>query len=110
MTVVMTLLVRNEADILEANLAFHRDAGIDFFIVTDNRSTDATPDILRRWEARGLVRVIVEEDDTYAQGAWVTRMARLAATEHDATWVVNADADEFFLPRRGSIPDALATL
>ncbi|MCW2924727.1 MAG: hypothetical protein JWM98_2131 [Thermoleophilia bacterium] len=110
MKVVMTVLVRNEADILEANLAFHRNAGIDFFIVTDNRSTDATPDILRRWEARGLVRVIVEEDDTYAQGAWVTRMARLAATEHDATWVVNADADEFFLPRRGSIPDALATL
>ena len=46
--VCMTLLVKNEEDILEQNLIFHKEKGVDFFIVTDNNSTDRTPEILRK--------------------------------------------------------------
>ena len=34
--VVMTLLVKNEAELLETNLRFHHAMGVDAFVVTDN--------------------------------------------------------------------------
>ena len=96
--IVMTLLVRDEQDILRENLDFHLSRGVDFIIVTDNLSRDSTPAILDEYRRRGVVRVLHEPQDDYMQTAWVTRMARLAATEHGADWVINSDADEFWFP------------
>jgi hypothetical protein len=107
---VMTLLVRNEDDILEANLDYHFARGVDFVIATDNNSEDATPEILERYAKRGLVHVIHEPSDDYSQRQWVTRMARMAATDFGADWVINNDADEFWWPRAASLKEIFAAV
>lgn len=101
MHLVMTLLVRDEEDVLRANLDHHLDQGVDRVIVTDNGSVDATLDILEEYRRQGVVEVIHEPADDYAQARWVTRMARLAA-ERGADWIIHDDADEFWFPRRGA--------
>ena len=106
----MTLLARNEADVVDAQIAFHLHAGVDFVIATDNASTDDTAAIFERYERAGRLRLLREPGDDMRQAEWVTRMARLAATEHDADWVIHSDADEFWWPRGGTLKDVLATV
>ena len=110
MKLIMTLLVRDEEDIVRANIEYHLAQGVDFFIATDNRSVDSTASILKSFEARGLLRYIFEGDDDYSQHAWVTKMARMAFTEYGADWVINNDADEFWWPMAESLHEAFAAL
>jgi len=108
--VALTLLARDEADVVDAQIAFHLHAGADFVVATDNRSEDGTTEILERYERAGVLRLLHEDGEDMRQDLWVTRMARLAATEHGADWVINADADEFWWPRSGSLPDVLGAV
>jgi hypothetical protein len=110
MKLVMTLLARDEADVVRANVDFHLGAGVDFVIATDNRSRDGTTDILEEYAANGQLHLIREDGEYLRQADWVTRMARLAAAEHGADWVIHSDADEFWWPRGESLKDVLASI
>ena len=99
---VMTLLVRDEEDIIAFNIEYHRSQGVEFFIVMDNLSTDDTAAILGSYEEKGILRYIFQERDDYSQGKWVTEMARMAAVEYGARWVINNDADEFWWPLKSN--------
>ena len=106
----MTLLVRDEADIVDEQLRFHLDRGVDFVVATDHLSVDGTSEILRRYEREGYAHVIREERESTHSRCTSRDMARLAATEFGADWVINADADEFWWPREGSFREILAAV
>ena len=82
MTLVMTLLARDEIDVVDSWLAFHLNAGVDLVIATDNRSQDGTTEVLEQYARSGQVHLIREPGEDLRQDEWVTRMARLAATEY----------------------------
>ena len=107
MKIVSTLIVRDEADIVGEHLRYHADIGVDFVVAIDHRSTDGTTDILRDHERVGRLHLIQEQGEVIKQQEWVTRMARLAATDFGADWVLNCDVDEFWWPRDGSLRDVL---
>ena len=110
MKLVMTLLARDEADVVDAQIAYHLHAGVDLVVATDNRSEDETTEILERYAREGVLHLIREPGDDLRQSEWVTRMARLAATDFGADWVINADADEFWLGRDASLKEVLGTV
>jgi hypothetical protein len=110
MKLVVTVLARDEADVIDAQVAFHLNAGADLVIATDNASRDGTTEILESYAREGCLHLIREPAEGLRQGEWVTRMARLAATEFGADWVINTDADEFWWPRGRSLKDVLAAV
>jgi hypothetical protein len=110
MKLVMTLLARDEADVIDAQLKFHLNAGVDFVIAMDNLSQDGTADILESYAREGHLHLIRENSEFLQQAEWTTRMGRLAATDFGADWVIHSDADEFWWPRGESLKDVLASI
>ncbi|MDD5274015.1 MAG: glycosyltransferase family 2 protein, partial [Methylovulum sp.] len=104
---VMTLLVRNEADVIEGNLRFHLDHGVDFIVVTDNGSSDGTTEILEEYAKQGVVHLIHESSRVFQQRAWVNRMGAMAYAYFAADMIFHADADELWHPASGSLKTEL---
>jgi hypothetical protein len=106
---VMTLLARNEADIIDAHVAFHLNAGVDLILAIDNGSDDATTEILESYARDGRLE-LTRDDGELDQAKWVTGLARRAATDFGADWVINSDADEFYWPRGGTLKEVLSAV
>lgn len=108
----MTLLVRDEADIIEAFLVYHLNRGVDHVLVIDEGSTDGTTGILDSFQNTGLVTLVPPPPGTYSENEaeWHTLLARQAATEHDAEWIMVGDADEFWWPLWGDLKDVLGSV
>jgi Glycosyl transferase family 2 len=103
----MVYKVRDEADILEDNLRYHRAQGVDFFVIVDTGSTDGTVEILERYERAGLVRLErVAGGIREMKGGGEEEITRIAS-EMGADWVIHNDADEFWWPATGNLKDAL---
>src|SRR5687768_4039475 len=102
MKLVMTLADPGAADVLDAQLAFHLNAGIDFVLAAADPSQRGA---LETYERQGAVRVLSEPGPGLR-----TQMARLAATEHGADWVINCGSGEFWWPRGESLKEVLAPI
>jgi hypothetical protein len=98
MRLAMTLLARDDADIIEANLRYHHAQGVDFFVVGDNGSTDGTLEILERYQQAGLLEL--EHFPGTANEAWSEGRTKLGRRTHElgADWVIHNDSDEFWWP------------
>ncbi|TFB74360.1 glycosyltransferase [Cryobacterium glaciale] len=94
----MTLMVRDEADIITPMIEHHLNQGVDIIIVTDNGSVDGTTEILEEFARGGLLELRHDPVHRKQQGVVVSEMAREASRRFDADWVFNADADEFWMP------------
>jgi len=103
----MTLLVRNEEDIIRYNIDFHLRKGVDFIVATDNGSTDSTRDILREYQEKGILYLIDEKSHNKNQSGWNNRMAKLACDQFHADIIFHCDADEFWYPRSGNLKDEI---
>jgi hypothetical protein len=98
MKLVMTLMVRDEVDIVAAMIEHHLAQGVDLIIATDNASVDGTRELLASYAETGRLELHDYLEHDKRQFAVVTGMAQRAYTVHGADWVINADADEFFVP------------
>jgi hypothetical protein len=112
MRFVITLMVRDEADIIAAFVEHHVAQGADLIIATDNGSVDGTAEILQQYADLGVLELHYDPVFRKQQHAVVTAMARRAFTDHHADWVINADADEFWVPcdRRMTLRTALESI
>jgi hypothetical protein len=106
----MCIRTRDQAELVDAHVSFHLNAGVDFVIATDHRSTDGTLELLEAYEREGCLRLIRETGEQVRGSEWRTRMARLAALEHEADWVIQSDGDEFWWPRGSSLKQVLAPI
>ncbi|MDG6779022.1 glycosyltransferase family 2 protein [Thiomicrorhabdus sp. zzn3] len=104
---VMTILCRDEVDIIEENIRVHAALGVDAFAVMDNGSTDGTREKLAELAKEFEVHVIDQPSQTYQQAKWMTQLAQYARKTLNARWVISNDADEFWLPEQGSLKDYL---
>lgn len=95
----MTLLVKNEDDIIKENIDFHLHHGVDYFIITNHNSSDNTLNILSEYQKLNLATIININSDTYEQHLWVSNMAKLAYSKFNNSWIINNDADEFWVPQ-----------
>lgn len=113
------MMVKDEADIIGANLAWLYHVGVRHFAIIDNDSRDDTPGIVRRFAAaHGDVALLLEHDPIVAhfQAEKTTRMCRIALEEWpDVVWHMPVDADEFLVTRTGLrsldfVPDEIDAL
>ncbi len=106
----MTMVVRDEEEILAANLAYHQALGVDVVLVIDHGSSDATPEILERHAKSGVVRWWRDEERAHLQADRVSRLLAIARDDHGAAWVIHSDADEFWMPIAGSLRDVFGAV
>ena len=94
---IMTLLVKDEENLIEKNIRFHKAMGVDGFIITSHNSTDGTNEILERLKKEGLVQEIIYIKEPHLdQAKFVNRMIKIAKHKYKADWIINSDADEFY--------------
>jgi glycosyltransferase involved in cell wall biosynthesis len=96
---VMTILCRNEVDIIEANIRTHAALGVDVFVVMDNGSTDGTRELLALLSKEFDLHIIDQPSQTYQQAKWMKQLAVYAREKLSASWVISNDADEFWIPQ-----------
>jgi hypothetical protein len=110
MKLVMTMVVqgRDPADLVDANLAFHLNAGVDFVVAADPESGEGTSEILELYRDEGYLHRLPSAAPAAESSS--TEMARLAVARYDADWVISSDADQFWWPRGESLKDVLGVI
>jgi len=101
----MSLVVRDEIELISANIEFHAAHGVDAFFVMDNGSTDGTRERLEELTRIYDLVVVDQPDRSFKQGEWATELAHMAREVGKADYIISNDADEFWVSETGSLKD-----
>ena len=98
-------IFKDEARYLQEWLTFHHGVGVDHFYLYNNNSTDASFEVLRPWQDRGLVTLT----DWPEEGGQVTAYNHcIRKVRRKTRWLALIDIDEFlFSPRTRDLREAL---
>ena len=92
-------IARDESRYLLEWIAYHRTVGVDHFVLFDNESTDAMPEMLARLAAAGIVTVIPWPTAPFPEGPQVPAYGHAIHRFRDMTeWLAFIDLDEFLVP------------
>ena len=95
MKLVMTLAVGDDAEFVDAQIAYHVNAGVDVVLASVEDPTGDTTAILEPYVRAGCLQL--------RGGESPTQLARLAASDHGADWVISSGPGEFWWPRAESL-------
>lgn len=111
MTLVGVVMVKNEADIVEAFVRHNLEL-LDRLLIVDHQSSDATVKVLTALRAEGMpIELMRDTALAFRQGDRIGELARLAFQRFGADHVFALDADEFVLaPSRAELEDRLSAL
>lgn len=107
MKIVANVGVCDEIELIEAHLEHLAWIGVDHVFVTDTGSTDGTAEILRARAADGSLDLIEVDSSDPEAFHFANRMLHATIERWNPDWVLFSDADEFHLPRDGSLRDLL---
>jgi hypothetical protein len=102
MKLVMVLTARDAPELVDAHLAFHLNAGVDLVLA----SSEGSLEVLEPYARGGYLRRFPASDMPDRR----THLARVAATEHQADWVIDSESNEFWWPRGESLKDVLVAI
>ena len=104
MKIGANLSVKDEVELIEQVIHHLRAIGVDLIIACDLGSSDGTYEIMERYRSDDdfwLFRLTLEEHDQF-DADWIRANTALAKSA-GMDWVLVLDADEFWIPREGSL-------
>lgn len=107
--IAAVMTVKNEEDIIEANILHLLDNGVNAVRISDHSSTDGTFDVICDLSQRFGNAIVgdINTDPLFHQARVMNELVADVAGQVD--WVLPVDADEFvYATRGGTIRDALS--
>lgn len=106
---MVVTVVKNEGMYLKEWIDFHRDEGVEFFVIYDNGSSDDTKQVLKPYVDQGIVEIVKWRHFDAKRDTQLMAYAH-ALTNYgiEANWVGFFDVDEFmYCPKGEKVCDFL---
>ena len=94
-------LIKNEVDIIEANIRFHAQQGVDHFAIMDNGSTDGTREVIESLRSEFDIFVLDRPEHTYQFHKWRQEIVGVCDKAFSPDITICCDADEFWINKHG---------
>lgn len=101
-------MVKDEIDIIEHSIKNLYDQGLTGIVINDNLSTDGTLELLTAMKETYPNFILgIDEEVGYYQSSKMTNLAKTAAEEYDADFIIPLDADEIWFSNSGKVCDVI---